>query len=188
MPVADSPDFQLTIAVTAVPNSDNPDWQITATGPGGTPISGGGGLLAFSQYAPGTKNVYTQTGDGSGLIPVDSTNPDLSIQWITPSSGNVLVQLNGTAESGAATHSYWGLTAHDTGHQVGYTVTMLGPGQEASPVASILLLGGTPGVVNYVDWAWQCTSGAMQLSCQGVQGAPNGINTGPATMLVWAAP
>ena len=186
MPVADSPDFQLTIAVTAVPNSDNPDWQITATGPGGTPISGGGGLLAFSQYAPVTKNVYTQTGGGSDLVPVDSSNPDLSVQWVTPASGNVLVQLNGTAESGAADHFYWGLTDHVTQLQVGYTVTVLGPGQEASPVASILLLGGTPGVSKWVDWAWQCDGSTMYLSCQGVQGSPNGINTGPANMFVWA--
>lgn len=41
MPVPDSPDFQLTINVVAVPSADNPDWQVTAVGPGGAPIGGG---------------------------------------------------------------------------------------------------------------------------------------------------
>ena len=41
MPVADSPDFQLTVSLTAVPGKDAPDWQKTAVGPGGVPISAG---------------------------------------------------------------------------------------------------------------------------------------------------
>ena len=36
----DSPDFQLTIALSAVPTKDNPDWQITATPPGGGSLAG----------------------------------------------------------------------------------------------------------------------------------------------------
>ena len=38
--VKDAPDFQVTVVVNTVPTSDNPDWQVTAVGPGGSAVIG----------------------------------------------------------------------------------------------------------------------------------------------------
>jgi hypothetical protein len=144
-------------------------------------------MLAVSQYVPTTPHVYSISG-APAMTAVDSSNPDLSIQWTTPASGNVLVQLNGC--SAAADYGYWGLLTHPGGIQLGYSFFVGPPGGSAAIMASFPITGQTPGTVIQVDWAWTTNDnrGALYLSCEGAVNIPTGTNTGPAVMLVWAAP
>jgi hypothetical protein len=84
----DSPDFQLTIAITAVPTADNPDWQITATAPGGGGLGGYKSLTGPGQTA--TPGDLTQAGSFTvtNLNPSGTDGVSDGLGDFTSASGN----------------------------------------------------------------------------------------------------
>jgi hypothetical protein len=92
----DSPDFQLTIKVNTVPTADNPDWQITATGPGGTPIGGYASLTGPGEAV--TPGDLTQAGGlavnsgASGIFLQADGGADIQIQTDPLGAGATVIE------------------------------------------------------------------------------------------------
>ena len=191
----DSPDFQVTLVVNTVPTSDNPDWQLTATGPGGAPIAGGG-LLACVQYAPAVFHPYATYTD----IPAVADATNLTIAFTAPASGKVLVRLTAVAQvlDVAGQTGYWCLMDHTTGAQVGTSVLVenVTSGSTAAqdvvwPLSvPILVTGLTPGGSYQYDWGFMegsHSAGGFHMYVQGGTGILLTFYAGPAVMEVWSA-
>ena len=103
---ADSPDFQVTIKVNTVPSADGPDWQLTATGPGGTAIGGYASLTGAGETT--TPGLLTQDGGfgvndthadgGFGVITTDPAGISLTSQHNGPVA--ILSELTGGVSIG----------------------------------------------------------------------------------------
>jgi len=149
----DSPDFQLTINITAVPTDDNPDWQVTAVGPGGVPISssceitGPGGTISvcvadvMSLLPPVgscvihigsvgvTETVWTQeVGAWHFVTPGDAS--DINCEFAQGSSGWVVGNVF-TIQSNSGTTSVAGWSP-PSGGSGGYD-SLTGAGETATP-------------------------------------------------------
>jgi len=93
---ADSPDFQVTIKVNAVPTADGPDWQLTATGPGGASVGGYASLTGPGQTA--TPGDLTQEGGfvvnsgGAGIVLDNNGPPGFGFLNLVSNSGIALTE------------------------------------------------------------------------------------------------
>jgi hypothetical protein len=110
MPVADSPDFQVTIVVQTVPTNDNPDWQITATGPGGTPLAGGYASLT-GPGATATPGKLTQAG---GLEVDDPAGDGFTVN----TTGGVSITQTGAAGTAIVDTGPTGISINATGQVI----------------------------------------------------------------------
>jgi hypothetical protein len=188
MPVADAPDFQLTISLSAVATADNPDWQITAVAPGGGSIGGGGGLMAVHQYAPSPSVTLIESGSGAAI---DSTN--LTISFTTNATGagstSVIVTLSADEQVQALFQSWWVLVDHTTPATVYGHLAQTSFGTSDSEwrtiTVPILVTGLTPSTAYQMDWANCNTGGSCSLFVGGHTGfSPSGTQGGPALMQV----
>jgi hypothetical protein len=149
---------------------------------------GGGGLLASVEYAPAVEVQYTSSADTPTVI--DATN--LTISFVAPASGKVLVRLSGAAGGGGASATSWCLLDHTSSVQLGYTHVVNSSVSSIEVIATsipILLTGLTPNTTYQVDWAYLCAGAgsASYLYVQGGTGLPSTAYAGPATMEVWSA-
>ena len=103
----DSPDFQLTIALSAVPTKDNPDWQITATAPGGGSLGGAAllGLISYEETDPAAAG-FSPSNVAWTVVKCGSAHKPMRLTFKTAPSGagstTVLVRLRATIHLGAA--------------------------------------------------------------------------------------
>ncbi len=155
---------------------------------GYSPGGSGGGALAIVQYAP---SIYAANGPSSSdtMTAVDDIN--LTISFIAPASGNVLVRLTGAAYIAAATRGYWGLLDHTSHTQVGFS-DLAGVGNAtdayfAGSTCAFEITGLTPDNTYQYDWAYCINSGgtAIYLPVQGATDAPSSLNGAAAVMEVW---
>lgn len=144
------------------------------------------GLLGSAYYEPATLQAYTIA--ATTLAAIDTTN--LTVGFIAPSSGTVVVELEGLVGvvSGSTAESlYWALFSHGTTTQVGYTTQAMASNDAsiyARVQATIRITGLTYGTTNQIDWAW-CTNSGSQSYGMYVQ-TVTGPSVGPAIMRVYA--
>jgi|SRR5215469_2201578 len=173
------------VAVSGTPSSGQ---VLTATSPTAadwqTPASGSGsGILASLEYGPASGTGYDII-TGTPHTPIDSTN--LTIPFVAPASGKVVVMLSGCGDNVGSTDLIWGLSQHG-GSSVGLLRYALGGvGQTISTTLPFLITGLTPGNSYQLDWtAWlDATPATFHLSADdGVSGDFHG----PLTMVVFSA-
>jgi hypothetical protein len=117
------------------------------------------------------------------MAALDATN--LTISFVAPASGDVLVRLSGSADTVGASN-YWGLCDHTTLAQVGFTACVASITYTTIFAAPAFLITGlVAGNIYQYDWAGLGT--VANLTVQGATGAPSQPNAGPAVMEVWAA-
>jgi hypothetical protein len=144
----------------------------------------GNALLALLEYAPGTQALYSTT--STTPVAVDSTN--LTISFVAPPSGNVLVRLSGAVDSTDAM-SYFCLLTHGTTTQISKTGIAAASNANAdSRSVPFSITGLTPGNTYQYDWGYFCDAGSTIYLCvQGTSsGRPGTYNRSIATMEVWA--
>ena len=153
---------------------------------------GGGGLLAVVQYAPSAGTHYTSK--STTIAAVDTTH--LTVSFVAPSSGRVLVRLSGQINPGDASgYGLWGLLDHTSHAQVGYDYGVGGGfGSVASSVgigvsAVFLVSGLSSGTTYQYDWAYAENPTGSSGFTMWVQGTTNTSDDyfSPAVMEVWAA-
>src|ERR1700757_4493576 len=135
-------------------------WAAASGGGGGGGINGAG-LLAFTRYSPNP--IITKTPSAS-LAAIDTTN--LTISFVAPSSGNVMVVLQGNpraSNNASADWLGWGLVTHGTTTLVSDLMNTIQPVNqpggglqvEANIVARFHITGLTAGTTYQYDWAYQ---------------------------------
>ncbi len=102
---------------------------------------GGGGLLAYTVYNPGTAE--TKSTSSGTFVDADATN--LKVTFTAPSSGKVLIRVSAVADnSGSAVEQYWNL--RDAGGDVAGTAAGVWQGPELGRPAFVTIVTGlTPG-------------------------------------------
>ena len=150
--------------------------------------SAGGGLLAAIQYAPASSTLITITSTAA-IVVVDAVN--LTIPFIVPASGQVLVRATMPVQAGTAYYGYMGLMDHSAGTQVGDTQII---GQNITWVTPVtcswLITGLTPAAALQYDLGAINPGGVgapLYFAFQGAQGVPGTANCGIGTMEVLAA-
>ena len=168
-----------------------------ATGAGATGATGAGGggsssLLACMEYAPSSLAAYTTT--STSPVAIDATN--LTISFIAPASGAVLVRLSGVMgeDNGVLTWTgYWCLLDHTSQSVVGKVRPIAAYESVWQPAITsmpFLLTGLTPGTTYQVDWGWFAYSGSLpklSMHIVGATGTPTDYWACPANMEVWSA-
>ena len=102
-------------------------------------------------YAPATVVSYTST--STTLAAVDTTH--MTMSFVAPVSGNVLVRLSGLTICTTAAYAWWGVLDHTTGNLRGNPgIVFESPtyGSAAQPVVTEIT-GLTPGATYQIDWA-----------------------------------
>ena len=96
MVTEDAPDFQTTVTITLTPpTADNPDWQQTITGPGGT-FPGGGGYASLT--GPGQSATPGEL-DQAGAFQAVDTAPAGDAMLLDTVNGILLVDNSSTGIS-----------------------------------------------------------------------------------------
>lgn len=148
-----------------------------ANGSGG---SATGTVIAATVYAPSTQVSLHPTSGGYGAF--DSTN--LSVSFVAPTSGNVLVRLTGVI----ALNAFGVLIAmvtHGTGTKVTNAADLFSSSNVALSQSVVLSASGlTPGTTYHWDWAGQQSGGSATLYCYDNSGSA--ANGGPAVIEVVA--
>lgn len=144
--------------------------------------NGGAGVgssapLALVQYAP--------LGESGNIAPstfaaIDTTN--LSISFVAPASGRVLLVLSGIVGN-SPTGYHWGVVTHGTTTLVGYLTVFF---SNCVGYYEQLITGLTPEAAYVWDWAHYTSGSGGGLFITGST-APSGGGDGPALMKVVAA-
>lgn len=141
---------------------------------------GGGGVLAVKVFNPTTAASYSS--NSNTLVDIDTTN--LAVTFTVPTSGQVLVTLNGFYTGVASTNVMWGLRNGTV--VVGQTAMDYSTGGYRRSSALFLVTGLTAGASVTLKWAHGVATGtaATSLSAGGVT---TGSYSGPAVMSVMSA-
>lgn len=145
-----------------------------------------GALLTFVSYAPASPGV-TYSGTAQALAAVDATN--LTVSFVAPTSGTVLVRQSAIGYMNSATfQGWWGIVTHGTSTVVGVPalVTQVAAPESLSTVQ--VITGLTSGQTYQWDWAFGSnnasgTTHIIALGSTGTLATPGG----PAAMEVWVA-
>lgn len=113
----------------------------------------------------------------TSLTAVDSSA--LSVSFTVPSTGSVLITLEGYPHCDNGRSQYWGLILNGTGAVSGTSrfVGYSNQGYAGRTIVEYVLTGLTPGASVQYDWAWAASAGT-------VYGA-SGPNNGPWVMRAW---
>lgn len=152
------------------------------------PVTALSGLLAYTSYNPTLTDFPTTSTAGEDL---DATN--LSVTFIVPASGKVLISLCATgfhSTSGVALmfllRTTGGANVAGTKRQV--TSASATTGQQIPICHRFILTGLTPGASVTYRWGVMCTAAGTCHIRYGDDGNATGQEYGPAVMEVWAAP
>lgn len=150
-------------------------------GPQGTQGTGSA-LIGYIQYEPSSEVTYNNS--GASFAAYDATN--LSVSFVAPTSGTVLVRLTARCQVTSG-YGYFGLLDH-TSHSQYADSAMVTGNISGSPIQTfsvpIVVSGLTAGTTYQFDWAGLGTG--LNLFVQGAAGAPGTAYAGPAIMEVWA--
>jgi hypothetical protein len=144
------------------------------------------GLLSRVSYAPSV--LASDAVTGTTPTALDTTN--LTISFVAPASGDVLVRLSGrVATATAGDSAIWCLLDHTAHTLVGVLLPVNDYTQLIECSAAQLITGLSPGTTYQYDWAMAAgASVAVTLYVQGATTVATGTSIGsPATMEVWAA-
>lgn len=139
-----------------------------------------GAVLVTKIHNPGSTSTFTHS--GGALTTVDA---NLTVTFVTPASGQVVVRLTARFATSASSSPTWGLM--ESGSQIG-GLTILGTAYNTASAyrlatVDIPITGLTPGSSHTVAWAWRQTAATTQTI---KAGQTNG-DEGAAVMVVTAA-
>lgn len=147
--------------------------------------SGAGALLTVVQYAPGTLTTYNVS--GTTLTALDTTN--LTVSFVVPGSGNVVVDFTALCGPNASGTVALGLLNHSGGAQLGvtYNPPLAGNSPATVVAARWYLTGLSAGTSLGIDIAAGSTGGTSHVYAQGATGAAVAADAPPAVIAVWQA-
>lgn len=147
-----------------------------------TPTDVLGQLLAAITYNPGTALFASVS--STAFVDVDATN--LAITFMVPSSGKVLVGLNGEIYSGnTGIPTIWNLREASSNLSGTQCHTANNENDSRRIAARILVTGLTPGDIKTYKWGHASINGTAVFTCCGGTAI---TDPGPATMEVWSVP
>ena len=152
-------------------------WQCVVAGTSGSrggvwaPLASG---PLVTRYAPGSPASYSTS--STSLAKVDNAN--LTVTFVAPPSGQVMVRLTGVVGGNAGGYISWGLLTGG-GAQAGSVALAAGQNVPYQTVSIPFQVGSlTPGTSYTLCWAWLVSAGT------GLMKADQGSDYGPATMEV----
>lgn len=159
---------------------DGTKWRQVSTNSPTASSSSGGGLLALTQYTPGSYTAMATT--STTFVDLDATNA--VVTFTAPASGKVLVRLTARVKAPVGTVPYFNL--RDSGGDVAGTSRFTHDGDASSRYLYVSLpihvTGLTSGNSYTWKWGWASSSGSTVNVERGA--GPPSI---PLTMEVWAA-
>ncbi len=176
--------FDLTTGLIGQWFKVNGAWRQRLNIGGGAQNPQTAGLVATTAWNPTTAAVISKVGAGAtSLTTINDTH--LSVSFQVPSSGNVLVRLEGYRDQTVdLLPTYWGLQWEDAGviSTVALSTLRVAEGIDASrAVYTHLITGLTPGSTRTIRWAQAASSGTTTSFAVG-------SGYGTAVMEVWEAP
>lgn len=147
--------------------------------------SGGTALLGVTQYAPASKATYTTS--STSYVALDTTN--LTVTFVAPASGQVLLRLGATGSNATGWQS-WAVLTHGTSTLVGKAMfrNYSDAGQPFATQEQVI--GGlTPGNTYTWDWAQATGNASFSVStyAMGATSPTQASPAAPAVMEVWSA-